>query len=306
MQPPMPSITGASTVRDAALCVISFAPLAIVACSTSDAGREKRIAKPHAHGPCFATKSDAKESGCSFTRKLLPPWRYSVTALFLCFATAVKPSRLNKSCNRDGSGAANSTNSKPSTPIGFSNVVGCTPLLGCALMMVSTGEACSITIVSFATICKPRHDMPRHAPIDLEKFVPYQLSIVSNTVSEEIAREYRERFDLGTTEWRVMAVLARYDGEGLSARAVARLTAMDKVAISRALARLVAKGRVLRRTHHGDKRRSVLRLSASGWRIHDVVAPRARQREREFLETLNDEERVWLARILDKLMPTAR
>jgi len=163
-----------------------------------------------------------------------------------------------------------------------------------------------ITIVSFVTICKPRHDMPRHAPIDLEKFVPYQLSIVSNTVSEEIAREYRERFDLGTTEWRVMAVLARYDGEGLSARAVARLTAMDKVAISRALARLVAKGRVLRRTHHGDKRRSVLRLSAAGWRIHDVVAPRARQHEREFLEILNDEERVWLARILDKLMPTAR
>lgn len=144
--------------------------------------------------------------------------------------------------------------------------------------------------------------MPRHAPIELEKFIPYQLSIVSNTVSEEIAREYRERFDLGTTEWRVMAVLARYDSEGLSARQVARLTAMDKVAISRALARLVAKGRVLRRVHHGDKRRSVLRLSAGGWRIHDAVAPLARQHEREFLERLDDEERRWLARILDRLM----
>ena len=144
--------------------------------------------------------------------------------------------------------------------------------------------------------------MPRHAPIELEKFVPYQLSIVSNTVSEEIAREYRERFGLGTTEWRVMAVLARYDGDGLSARAVARLTAMDKVAISRALARLVADGRVLRRTHHGDKRKSVLRLSAAGWRIHDAVAALARQHEREFLTTLSEEERRWLARILDNLM----
>lgn len=144
--------------------------------------------------------------------------------------------------------------------------------------------------------------MARHASIELEKFVPYQLSIVSNTISEEIAHEYRERFDLGTTEWRVMAVLARYDGEGLSARAVARLTAMDKVAISRALARLVAKGRVLRRTHRGDKRRSVLRLSAAGWRIHDAVAPRAREHEREFLAMLNAEERAWLARILDKLI----
>lgn len=144
--------------------------------------------------------------------------------------------------------------------------------------------------------------MPRHAPIELEKFVPYQLSIASNTVSEEIAREYRERFGLGTTEWRVMAVLARYDGEGLSARAVARLTAMDKVAISRGLARLVADGRVLRRTHHGDKRKSVLRLSAAGWHIHDAVAPLARRHEREFLECLDEEERRGLARVLDKLM----
>ena len=147
--------------------------------------------------------------------------------------------------------------------------------------------------------------MPNHAPIKLEKFVPYQLSIVSNTVSEAIAREYRARFDLGTTEWRVMAVLARHDGEGLSARAVARLTAMDKVAISRALARLVAKRLVLRRVHRGDKRRSVLRLSAAGWRIHDTVAPLARRQERALLQTLDAEERSWLGRILGKLMATA-
>ena len=144
--------------------------------------------------------------------------------------------------------------------------------------------------------------MSGRAPIQLEKFIPYQLSIVSNTVSESIAREYRERFDLATTEWRVIAVLARFDGEGLSARAVARLTAMDKVAISRALARLVKKGLVLRRVHRGDKRRSVLRLSAAGWRIHEVVAPLARQREREFLARLDAGERQALARILDKLL----
>lgn len=144
--------------------------------------------------------------------------------------------------------------------------------------------------------------MSDHAPIELEKFIPYQLSIVSNMVSQAIADEYQQRFDLGTTEWRVMAVLAHHDGEGLSAREVARLTAMDKVAISRALARLVAEGRVLRRTHRNDKRRSVLRLSAAGWRIHDAVAPLARQHEREFLERLDAEERAWLARILDKLL----
>lgn len=142
---------------------------------------------------------------------------------------------------------------------------------------------------------------PDHAPLELESFLPYQLSIVSNTVSQAIADDYQQRYDLGVTEWRVMAVLARFDG--LSAREVAERTAMDKVAVSRALARLVAAGRVRRHTHHDDKRRSVLGLTAAGWRIHDDVAPMARARERELLARLEPQEREWLRRILDKLMP---
>jgi DNA-binding MarR family transcriptional regulator len=140
-----------------------------------------------------------------------------------------------------------------------------------------------------------------HAPLELERFLPYRLSILSNTVSQAIADDYQRRYDLTVTEWRVMAVLARFDG--LSAREVAERTAMDKVAVSRALARLVAAGRVNRNTHDGDKRRSVLGLTEAGWLIHDDVAPMARARERELLAKLNQDERAWLQRILDKLQP---
>ena len=139
-----------------------------------------------------------------------------------------------------------------------------------------------------------------HAPLQLEHFLPYRLSILSNTISQAIADDYQSRHDLSVTEWRVMAVLARF--EGLSAREVAERTAMDKVAVSRALARLVAAGRVDRSVHDSDKRRSVLKLSAAGWAIHDDVAPMARAREREVLAKLDAEERQWLERILDKLL----
>ena len=105
------------------------------------------------------------------------------------------------------------------------------------------------------------------------------------------------------TEWRVMAVLARFSGAGMSAREVAERTAMDKVAVSRALARLTSAGRVSRSTHGGDKRRSVLRLTAKGWKIHDTVAPRARAHERELLGHLTTEEKRVLAQVLDKLAP---
>jgi DNA-binding MarR family transcriptional regulator len=142
-----------------------------------------------------------------------------------------------------------------------------------------------------------------HSPLELERFLPYRLSILSNTISQAIAADYQDRYDLSMTEWRVIAVLARFDD--LSAREVAERTAMDKVAVSRALSRLVAADRVSRAIHDGDKRRSVLRLSAKGWEIHDTVAPLARAHERELLAQLDDEERVWLQRILDKLLMPA-
>ena len=148
---------------------------------------------------------------------------------------------------------------------------------------------------------QPAPATAEHAPLQLEHFLPYRLSILSNTISQAIADDYQRRYDISVTEWRVMAVLARFDG--LSAREVAERTAMDKVAVSRALARLVAAGRVRRHTHASDKRRSVLGLTAAGWKIHDEVAPMARLRERELLARLAPEEQDWLRRILDKLMP---
>ena len=147
---------------------------------------------------------------------------------------------------------------------------------------------------------KPAPATAEHAPLQLEHFLPYRLSILSNTISQAIADDYQQRHDLSMTEWRVMAVLARF--EGLSARQVAERTAMDKVAVSRALARLVGAGRVSRHMHHHDKRRSVLDLTEAGWSIHDEIAPLARAREREVLEKLTREERAWLVRILDRLM----
>ena len=140
---------------------------------------------------------------------------------------------------------------------------------------------------------------PDHAPLELERFVPYRLSILSNTVSQRIAEDYQRRFNLTMTEWRVMAVLARFND--LSAREVADRTAMDKVAVSRALARLVEAARVSRSTHIADKRRSVLGLTDVGWALHEKIAPMARARERELLARLTDEERAWLMRIMDKL-----
>lgn len=141
--------------------------------------------------------------------------------------------------------------------------------------------------------------MPGHALLELESFLPYRLSVLSNTLSQAIARVYDKRFDLSVTEWRAMAVLGyRTD---ISAREVAERTAMDKVAISRAVARLLKKGLIERTTSRHDKRQSVLRLSDEGWEIYDQVVPLALDHEKRLLAHLDAAEREWLARILDTL-----
>ena len=145
----------------------------------------------------------------------------------------------------------------------------------------------------------PLGPLPGHAQLDLEHFLPYRLSVLSNRVSGTIARIYTERFQLSITEWRVMAVLGRYPG--LSANEVAQRTAMDKVAVSRAVARLLDAGRLDREIHGDDRRRSVLKLSEGGYRIYDEVAPLALEFERRLLDGIDDQERAVLFRLLDKL-----
>jgi DNA-binding MarR family transcriptional regulator len=146
---------------------------------------------------------------------------------------------------------------------------------------------------------EPRPRTADTPQLDLERFLPYRLSVLSNRISDAIARAYRERFGLGVTEWRVMAVLGRYPG--LAAGAVAQRTAMDKVAVSRAVARLLARGLLARDTHGDDRRRSVLALSAAGRRVHDQVVPLALAYERELLAPLDPAERTTLARLLSRL-----
>ncbi|MGO4260151.1 MarR family winged helix-turn-helix transcriptional regulator [Lysobacter sp. TAB13] len=139
----------------------------------------------------------------------------------------------------------------------------------------------------------------RHAQLDLDHFLPYRLSVLSNRVSGAIARVYSERYALSVTEWRVMAVLGRFPG--LSANEVAQRTAMDKVAVSRAVARLTEAGRLERDTHDDDRRRSVLQLSPDGYKIYDEVAPMALAFEQRLLAGIESAERDALFRLLDRL-----
>jgi len=138
----------------------------------------------------------------------------------------------------------------------------------------------------------------------LEEFLPYRLSITSHTVSTNIARVYEKRFGVSIPEWRVIAILGRYPG--LSAVEVADRTLMDKVAVSRAVTKLVKNGRIDREFADADRRRSILNLSEQGREVHNEIAPLALAFERELLQDISDDEYTHFISVLEQLLEKAR
>ena len=137
----------------------------------------------------------------------------------------------------------------------------------------------------------------------LEDFLPYRLSVTSHSISTNIARVYEKRFGVSIPEWRVIAILGRYPG--LSAVEVADRTLMDKVAVSRAVTKLIRNGRIDREFADADRRRSILNLSEEGRKVHNEIAPLALGFERELLRDISDRDYATFNSVLDRLRDKA-
>jgi len=135
--------------------------------------------------------------------------------------------------------------------------------------------------------------------LKLKEFLPYRLSVLSNQISRSISNNYEQQFSLSPAQWRIIAVLG--EESDLSAAQVAERTAMDKVAISRAVKKLLAANRLERHFSESDKRRSVLALSEQGQEIYKQVVPLALTYETKIMRQLSKKELESLDYLLNKL-----
>jgi DNA-binding MarR family transcriptional regulator len=145
--------------------------------------------------------------------------------------------------------------------------------------------------------------MAETAPLALDRFLPYRLSVLANTVSSSIARVYARRFGLSVPEWRVMAVLGM--SPPLTAGDVCGRTAMDKVRVSRAVARLLRAGLLDRKVDAGDRRRAFLTLSRKGRRVYRDIIPLALGAEAQLNAALDAQELRQLDGLIAKLQARA-
>ena len=147
--------------------------------------------------------------------------------------------------------------------------------------------------------------MPTEAQaLELEKFLPYRLSVLAQLVSESLHDLYAGPFELSVTQWRVMAALGRF--APLTASDVGQRIVMDKVAVSRAVASLMKRGLVERTTDLDDRRRASLRLTEKGRTVHAQIVPLALKYEADLYQTLSAEERQVLNSLCDRLFAHAK
>ena len=152
----------------------------------------------------------------------------------------------------------------------------------------------------------------------LEDFLPYRLALLAEGVSQCMAQVYRERFGLTRDEWRVLAHLAGSAGSAAAAGSpgaaaagpvktteVIRRTTLDKMQVSRAVARLERDGLVQRHPDPDDGRSWRLELSAAGRALHAKVVPMVQAREAFLLEALSAAERRALDAALQKMQQRA-
>ena len=133
----------------------------------------------------------------------------------------------------------------------------------------------------------------------LKEFLPYRLSYLDNMIGQELARLYTDDFGITHAEWRVMAVVGRTSG--VSAAYVADKTAMDKVAVSRAINNMIENKIISRSFSSEDRRRSILKLSKAGQEIYLKIVPLVQDYEKKLLESLTTSESNSLNNILSKL-----
>ena len=152
-------------------------------------------------------------------------------------------------------------------------------------------------------IASDENETSNHDPLVLEDFLPYRLSILSNRVSNAIARIYQRKFGLSIPEWRLIAVVGRFGP--MSANEAAERTEMDKVRVSRAVQRMLAAGLLERATDAQDRRRSILQLSPKGAAIRVEIAPFAHEIENQLLAPLSEEDRSELDRVVRLLEKSA-
>ena len=115
----------------------------------------------------------------------------------------------------------------------------------------------------------------------VDDYLPALLTQASHLISGEFHRVVSEK-GFTISEWRVLA--SRAGGEPMSIGRLAGITVMKQPTVTRVLDRMEERGHVRRIASQGDRRVTLVRITASGSRLVAGLIPLALEHERRVLE----------------------
>jgi DNA-binding MarR family transcriptional regulator len=138
----------------------------------------------------------------------------------------------------------------------------------------------------------------------MKRFVDSYLAALLAQASHLISSEFHEvvrAHGLSVAEWRVLASLA--GGKAVSIGQLAQAAVMKQPTVTRLLDRMAARGQVERFGHDGDRRVTLVRITAAGSRTVSRLIALAREHEARVLEpfglTRAEELKTTLRRIIE-------
>ncbi|OIQ37553.1 MAG: transcriptional regulator [Roseobacter sp. MedPE-SW] len=140
----------------------------------------------------------------------------------------------------------------------------------------------------FLVTATGRPDDPAAPTLSLRNSPVVLVTFAGNRLTREATRAYQAEFGIGVMDWRMLVMLTR--SPGCSVAQAARLTGIDKAAVSRSLQRLESNGMAQSEVMGGDERRKSWSLTPSGRDLHSKILPRALERQNDLLKGFSQDE----------------
>ena len=136
--------------------------------------------------------------------------------------------------------------------------------------------------------------------LDIDHYAPFLLNAVSNAWQRKSSAIYREQFDLGITEWRVIAML-NIEPQ-ITANRVCEVIRLDKAAVSRSLRLLTERDLVKFETSPTDPRKRRWQLSREGLKVHDQLLEQALNCEEVLIGDIDSEDLETFYKVMRQML----
>jgi DNA-binding MarR family transcriptional regulator len=132
----------------------------------------------------------------------------------------------------------------------------------------------------------------------IEAFVPYQLYRATNRLNAKLLGKLKS-LKINPSQWRVLSVLRAYGTMNIGQ--IAEATLMEQPTVSRAVAQLETKGKVVRRASGEDARITEVSLSPKGVEALEQIMPTALRHQAQALKGFTPEDIAQLSALLGRI-----